>query len=304
MVMITILVDALMVVEYPRLYQFSWSTSLCIPISVMSATTATASAAAAAAARLEVERKIALSSSAEVAAFLSKLGAPVRRVVLHDTYWDDHEMSLVRKDQWLRLRNGGWEMKVPGISNGSHNGSSIYNELEGENNVKEVTQIYHNECLSRSQQLQFLFPSVDRPKVDLRHLLDQRGFKVFAELTSDRTTYHAVQDGRTINVDVDSATFPNDPVPYSIIELEVLSEASTGDADGDEKTAASDAIIDDFMDRMGIAGKTVRPRSKLAEYLARHDRKRLTKLAEASPKYRNIVCQLMGSEWVDEHVPQ
>ncbi|KAF4669993.1 hypothetical protein FOZ61_002190 [Perkinsus olseni] len=193
----------------------------------MSATTATASAAAAAAARLEVERKIALSSSAEVAAFLSKLGAPVRRVVLHDTYWDDHEMSLVRKDQWLRLRNGGWEMKVPGISNGSHNGSSIYNELEGENNVKE-----------------FLFPSVDRPKVDLRHLLDQRGFKVFAELTSDRTTYHAVQDGRTINVDVDSATFPNDPVPYSIIELEVLSEASTGDADGDEKTAASDAIID------------------------------------------------------------
>ncbi|KAF4740629.1 hypothetical protein FOZ62_004204 [Perkinsus olseni] len=72
-----------------------WSTSLCILISVMSATT-TASAAAAAAARLEVERKIALSSSAEVATFLSKLGAPVRRVVLHDTYWDDHEMSLVR----------------------------------------------------------------------------------------------------------------------------------------------------------------------------------------------------------------
>ncbi|KAF4679731.1 hypothetical protein FOZ60_014571 [Perkinsus olseni] len=195
--------------------------------------------------------------------------------------------TVFRKDQWLRLRNGGWEMKVPGISNGSHNGSSIYNELEGESNVKE-----------------FLFPSMDRPKVDLRHLLDQRGFKVFAELTSDRTTYHAVQDGRTINVDVDSATFPNDPVPYSIIELEVLSEASTGDADGDEKTAASDAIIDDFMDRMGIAGKTVRPRSKLVEYLARHDRERLTKLAEASPKYRNIVCQLMGSEWVDEHVPQ
>lgn len=61
---------------------------MCIPI--MSATTT------AAAARLEVERKIALGSATELARFLSALGPPVRRVVLHDTYWDDRKMTLVR----------------------------------------------------------------------------------------------------------------------------------------------------------------------------------------------------------------
>ncbi|EER08413.1 hypothetical protein Pmar_PMAR000454 [Perkinsus marinus ATCC 50983] len=259
----------------------------------MSATTTTTAAAA----RLEVERKIALGSSAELARFLSAIGPPVRRVVLHDTYWDDRKMTLVsdtsgkagteigRYDVSKYLGKTNGYDSIPAISRGSHSGSSsTYNEVEGEASVK-----------------QFLFPSGEGT---LRSLLEEDGFKVFAELVSHRATYHAVQDGRAINVDVDSATFPDDPVPYSIVELEVLSEASVGDDDGDTKVAASESVIDAFMERMGIAGKTVRPRSKLVEYLARHDEERLVELAKTCSKYRKIVCELMGSDWVEEHAPE
>ncbi|KAF4675746.1 hypothetical protein FOL47_007337 [Perkinsus chesapeaki] len=238
-----------------------------------------------AAVRLEVERKISLPPK-DLSAFLARLGAAVSHVVLQDAYWDDDKMTLVRQDQWLRLRNGRWEMKVPGLgSKGSSvEGSTTYNEIEGEANVR-----------------QFLFPN--QLDSDLQELLDASGFKAFAELTSHRTTYHAQQDGRSINIDVDLATFPKDPVPYSVIELEVLSEPSESENDGGEKAKASDEVIDAFMEQMGIAGKTTRPRSKLVEYLVRHDRDRIMRLAESSPKYRKLVRQLLmsPSDAVDEH---
>jgi adenylate cyclase class IV len=56
----------------------------------------------------------------------------LKTVTIHDIYYDFDDLRLLKKDYWLRSRNGNFELKKPKHTRTSLKGTDIYQEIEDE----------------------------------------------------------------------------------------------------------------------------------------------------------------------------
>lgn len=155
--------------------------------------------------------------------------------VMDDAYYDTKDCALGRQDQWLRLRNGRWELKVP-LHGHSNTGTAMqqYDELEDDDSIRKFLK------LSGSGKL----------ADDLAHA----GYVMIAQY---RTTRRKFKKGE-FTIDFDLADYGDST--YEIAEIELMVR------DQSEMDAAV-ARIQEFAKQYGLAAVPVR--GKLIEYFKR-----------------------------------
>ncbi len=192
---------------------------------------------------IEIEKKFLLDEAArrrllEGAQFLQE-------VIIHDIYYDTADFQLTKQDNWLRNRNGKFELKMAltGEKAKSSQPVSTYKEIASDTGIRKELKI--------------------KLSSDLETDLLARGYKPYARWTNTRRKY--TKDG--FNIDVDSLDFG-----YEVVEIELMVE-SPADAD-----SAAKKIID-FATQNGLALDYVY--GKNAEYLRRFSPIHFQALVEA-----------------------
>lgn len=190
---------------------------------------------------IEVEKKFSLGNGNE-----DKLisGAEfLGEKTITDTYYDDAGYSLTKKDTWLRLRDGRFELKVPISEPGERQKTSQFDEIEDE------------AVIAKYLQFDPAFPLADS--------LQRAGYAPFCTIVSTRRKYK--KDG--FGIDIDSVDFG-----YRLAEIELMVD------DVSQTNDASDRITA-YASSLGLVdGKT---NGKLKEYLLRNDQKHFQALVDA-----------------------
>lgn len=151
---------------------------------------------------------------------------------LLNSFYDNKEYSLTKRDLWLRDRNGRFEMKTPIATN--HTGQ--YEELENDDEIKKILD----------------FPG----KSDLRKELGERGYSPFYSCLTIRRKYR--KEGFAIDLDL---TYFDEKTTYEIAEIELLVNKK-------EEAAEAIARIKEFTAKNGIPYD--KARGKIIEFLKRY----------------------------------
>uniref|UniRef100_A0A7S2MDB5 CYTH domain-containing protein n=1 Tax=Octactis speculum TaxID=3111310 RepID=A0A7S2MDB5_9STRA len=180
----------------------------------------------AATSNIEIERKFTTSCVDTLQNHLVSLGGELMGSYdIHDTYFDTASVSLTKRDTWLRLRSGVWELKVPLHSSentGARSGgeTTTFREIVGEEEVKAE--------LTRS------LLSIEDPFAS--SLIGALALESFAAFHTHRMKYKL---GEVI-IDIDEGLLSGGDSDKSwnpiVIEIECMRETA------DEARAAYDAI--------------------------------------------------------------
>ncbi|MDP2705707.1 MAG: CYTH domain-containing protein [bacterium] len=179
---------------------------------------------------IEVEKKLKITPEQEKNLIAGAKFIEEQRLL--NSFYDDSEYSLTKKDLWLRDRNGHFELKVPIAAN--HTGQ--YEELENDEEIKKALN----------------FPET----AELRQELERRGYSPFYSCLTIRRKYK--KEGFTIDLDLTSF---NQETTYEIAEIELLVN---------KKEEAEEAIakIKKFAADNGIPYDMAR--GKIIEFLKRY----------------------------------
>lgn len=164
---------------------------------------------------------------------------------IHDIYYDDQNLSLATKDNWLRNRNGKFELKTSADSefNLNKRAFELYDEVDDEPDIRKFLQLGEEK--------------------DLAKVLAKKGYKKFVEFTTRRRKYK--KEGFII--DIDEADFD-----FKVAEIELMVESES------EVSAAREKIAE-FAKKFGLTAKPVH--GKVLEYLKRHQPKNYDILKKA-----------------------
>ncbi len=165
---------------------------------------------------IEVEKKILLAVGDEQR--LLDGARFVRERKINDVYYDNNTHDLMRKDTWLRDRDGRFELKVPLNANGrSRNELDLYEEFDSEDEIVAILKLSEVESL--------------------RTALQVAGYDAVVPFVTKRKTY-AIDD---FTIVVDEADFG-----YRLAEVEMMVEKR------DDVDSASAKIMD-FVTSRGIS---------------------------------------------------
>ncbi|MFO0702766.1 MAG: CYTH domain-containing protein [Candidatus Andersenbacteria bacterium] len=178
---------------------------------------------------IEVERTFLLTNEVE-----RRLldGATARgTVTMTDSYYDKPTYEVSLRDEWLRNRNGHWELKVPRRTEAAQRGVDLYDELDDEAAIREHLGL---------------------PKgAALRDALTAAGYVPFATVVTTRRKF----EKGGFHIDLDDVDFG-----YRVGEVELMANDDTG-------AAAASKRVDDFCDLHGIPRGYVR--GKVVEFMRR-----------------------------------
>lgn len=180
---------------------------------------------------IEVEKKFILSD--EDINRLIKSAEFLEEKVFTDIYYDTDDFSLTINDQWLRSRDGKFELKIP-LRQGANGLFDQYDEIENEQKIKKILNL----------------TSVD----ELAVALGKNGYIQFCNCKTTRRKY---KTGLFI-IDLDVVDFQD--FIYNIGEIELMVK---------EKSEIEDAVnrITVFAKEQQL---TIAPvRGKVIEYLKR-----------------------------------
>lgn len=179
---------------------------------------------------IEVEKKLKITTEQEKSLITDAEFIEEQKLV--NSYYDNKEYSLTKKDLWLRDRNGRFEMKIPIAAN--HTGQ--YEELENDDDIKKILN----------------FPE----EINLRQELEKRGYFPFYSCLTIRRKYR--KEGFSIDLDL---TYFNEKTSYEIAEIELLVNKK-------EEVAEAIAKIKKFAAQNGIPYD--RAPGKIIEFLKRY----------------------------------
>lgn len=143
---------------------------------------------------IEVERKFRCSKEQKEG--LLKACIHDEEIVHHDQYFDFENLRLMKKDWWLRKRDGRWELKVTTDSRIQNRMADVYEELTDEVDIQ------------------------DRLEVDLEQAIAEGVLRQIANLQTVRM--HGVGDGYSL--DIDEIHSLDDDFCYQMTEIEILVE--------------------------------------------------------------------------------
>ena len=158
---------------------------------------------------------------------------------MKDVYYDNGKFDIMTRDQWLRERNGTFEVKVPAPTQTPIRGREIdkYEEITEEDRIREILGIKRETTLSED--------------------LKNNGFSPVAAIVTTRRTYRK----DIFTIDLDSVDFDPD---FRVAEIELMVE------NNDQVEEASDKILA-FAKAMKL--KSSPTHGKLVEYLRRNNPK-------------------------------
>lgn len=125
----------------------------------------------------------------------------IKEVTNHDIYYDTKDYTLSRKDNWLRKRNGNFELKISEMHGQAHGDRtcSKYKEINTDADV----------CNWLSIPVQKLTDDV----------IAKHGYVPFADYTVVRQKYSL----DNLNIDIDTTHYNEDPGnPFVMFEVEVV----------------------------------------------------------------------------------
>lgn len=159
----------------------------------------------------------------------------VREYTMDDAYYDTGDCALGRKDQWLRLRNGRWELKAP-LHGYSNTGTAMqqYDELEDDDSIRNFLKMSGDGALADD--------------------LAQSGYAVIARFLTTRRKFKKEE----FTIDFDFADYGDST--YEIVEIELMVH------DQSEMDTAA-VRIQQFAKQYGLTAVPVR--GKLIEYFKR-----------------------------------
>lgn len=180
---------------------------------------------------IEVEKKFTLKEGDRER--LLKNAEFIKKLVVKDTYYDTEGYSLAKKDWWLRLRNGNFELKVSFRipSEKEKYAPTQYRELETEKEIKKALGIV-------SQK-------------PLKEVLEETGYHEAFSLTTIREKYK--KEGFTIDLD-------NVDYGYELAEIELMVEDENQIDEAGERIRA-------FAEKQGLSSEATR--GKVLEYIRR-----------------------------------
>jgi len=202
--------------------------------------------------RIEVERKFQPPDLAVLGPRIESLGGEkLGEKQFRDLYYDTPDYSLVRRDIWLRCRDGKWELKVPidGDARRSGGERSVFEEIEGSEQVHE--------------RLGSLLGDVVETTSDLDAVLFLHGATPFADFTTTRTKW-LIGDA---SLDADVASFG-----HAVMEIEVMVDDASEVEAAETEIARVAALVQ--AKPLGAVG------GKLETYIRRHAPAVLTALVE------------------------
>lgn len=180
---------------------------------------------------IEVEKKFKLTDT-QVSSLLQK-ATFLKQVEFTDTYYDDANFSHILKDEWLRDRNGKFQLKVP-LSIDSHRLVDQYEEIEDDASIIEHLNLNQKESIADN--------------------LSQKNIKPFCKCHTIRKKYQ----NQEFIIDIDEVNYED--FSYSICEIEILVETES------EVEAAIQKILD-FSKKHNLEVAPVR--GKVVEYIKR-----------------------------------
>jgi predicted adenylyl cyclase CyaB len=192
---------------------------------------------------IEVEKKFKAEKN-ELARLIA--GAHFLREDKHtDVYYDTADYALTKRDIWLRMRSGKFELKYPiGAADAVHD-VTVYDEIENDAAIAAK-----------------LGMPTDK---SLQDVLVSLGYVPFATITTTRAKYE--KDG--FHIDIDEADFG-----YSILEIELMV------SDKNEVDSAGGHILD-FAAKNGISVSEKQVRGKVREYIRLNNPRQARILEEA-----------------------
>ncbi len=141
---------------------------------------------------IEVEKKFAVTP--EQIKKVETVARFVKKVIITDIYYDTFDYSLIKKDWWLRNRNGEFEIKVP--PNNKPSKINVYEEIINPDEIIERT-------------------GLKKLSTNFEENLKLNGFKVLVKLVTKRRKFK-MQD---FNIDIDEAD-----CGYTLCEIEKIVE--------------------------------------------------------------------------------
>lgn len=192
---------------------------------------------------IEIEKKFTLKEGDRER--LLKNAEFVKKQVVNDTYYDTKNYSLAKKDWWLRLRNGGFELKVSFRipSEKEKYAPTQYREFETDEEIKKALGIVSQKSLEEA--------------------LKEAGYQKAFSLMTIREKYK--KEGFTI--DLDSVDYG-----YELAEIELMVEDENQINEAGER-------IRIFAERQGLSSEATR--GKVLEYMKRFQPTQYEELIEA-----------------------
>jgi adenylate cyclase class IV len=142
---------------------------------------------------IEVEKKFIVSD--EQLKVIKRDSQFIATVTNNDQYFDYVDYFLMKSDNWLRKRNGLWELKTPKNQNYKARIADVYDEITEENKICEILKIENLDTLVSSEKLVQVFNSKT-----IRNKYKQN----------------------TLNIDIDDITFLDNNFHYNIVEIETM----------------------------------------------------------------------------------
>lgn len=195
---------------------------------------------------IEVERRFSLIPFVKERLLRTAGSSEIHVNDIHDKYYGE---KLALADQWLRRRNGEWELKVP-VNFGRTQGSATYRELSGGHLWKELG----------------IAPLDDDSPMDA-------SLACFAELHTVRTSFVLPFQGSNVNVTLDECSSP-DGFQCSVGELEIL-------VDTEDQIGAATQVIDNLFSHLAV-NHLQDNEGKLVQFIRQYRPKLYERLVEAS----------------------
>lgn len=179
---------------------------------------------------LEVEEKFQLSTAVDLEAKLSNLGfESIGTVTIVDWYFDNDDNFLSTKDCWLRFREkskqGQWELK----RGKGHQGTTVYEEIEGESACSEAVLILEEAGYTASsvaENYPNFFDGFAVPELPTKGFY---GLRPFCRLKTSRSSWSVKagenDDYNGLSVDLDATN-----TGHTVGEVEVLCDENEVEA--------------------------------------------------------------------------
>lgn len=196
----------------------------------------------------EIEKKFLLTNEQQTA--LLDGATLVAEKKITDSYWDDAGFSLTLKGNWLRRRDGVFELKAPFAAGAvSKTGVIRFRELTDANEILEELHIPAQGTLEET--------------------LDAVGIHPFVTCHTVRKSYKKGE----FTIDIDQATYDNSSFAYAVAEVEVLVQS-------EDETDAAEAKILEFAHKHGLETDQF-ILGKIAAFIEAEDRRHYDLLIEA-----------------------
>lgn len=180
---------------------------------------------------IEVEQKFLLSEDQKT--LLLQHAEFLNKRIFTDTYYDTKEYQLTTKNEWLRSREGKFELKIP-VNHNTKTITTQYEELETEEEIKNYLHFNSQESLET--------------------LLQKQGYTPFCTFTTTREKYKS----EAFILDFDTVDFGD--FIYHIAEIELMIESK-------EHVEQATRKIIDFASQYNL--KIAPVRGKVIEYICK-----------------------------------